>query len=49
MFGDRSADVVSVEAWEVAVEDDDVVVVQVELGECFETVVGDIDGHRLVA
>ena len=49
MFGDRSADGVTVEAWEVSVEDDDVVVVQVELGECFETVVGDIDGHRLVA
>ena len=49
MFDDRCADGVTVEAGKVAVEDDDVVVVQVELGERIETVVGDVDGHRLVA
>ncbi len=33
---------------EVAVEDDDVVAVEVELRRCLEAVVGDVDGHPFV-
>ena len=44
-----SAELVAVDAGEVAVENDDVVGVEVDLRGGFEAVVGDVDGHALVA
>ena len=43
------ADGVAVDAWEVAVEHDDVVGVEVDFAGGVEAVVGDVDGDPLVA
>ena len=48
-LGDHPAERVAVDAGEVAVQDDDVVGVEVELRGGVEAVVGDVDGHALVA
>jgi len=47
-FGDHAADRVAVHSGEVAVEDDDVVAVEVELCCRLQAVVSDVDGHPLV-
>jgi hypothetical protein len=49
VFGDHPAYCVAVQARQVAVEDDDVVAVQAEPRGGFQPVVGDVDGHGLVA
>ena len=48
-MGDDLAELIAVDAGEVAVEDDDVVGVDVELRDGFVAVVGDVDGDPLVA
>jgi hypothetical protein len=48
-FGDHLAEGVAVDAWQVTVEDDHVVGVDVELGRGLEPVVGCVHGHALVA
>jgi hypothetical protein len=47
--GDHAAQRVTVQAGEVAVEHDDVVGVEAEAGGAGEPVVGDVDGHALIA
>ena len=47
--GDDLAEPVAVDTGEVAVEKDDVVGVEVDLRDSFEAVVGDVDGHALIA
>lgn len=47
--GDHPAQRVAVQAGDVAVEDDDLVRAEVELGGRLPPVVGDVDGHALVA
>ena len=49
LLGDHPADGVAVDAGQVAVEHDDVVAVELQLGGGVEPVVGDVDGHALVS
>ena len=48
LLGDHAANDVPVHPGEVAVENDHVVLVYVELGGCLEPVIGDVHGHPLV-
>ena len=48
-MGDDSAELVAVDARKVAVEEDHVVGVEIDLRNGLVAVVGDVDGHPLVA